>query len=142
MAAPSEPAWAAVATAGHLTITEPLAPPTRAAHPAVRACRRLHTYLPTGTQLCWRHDLAGTWALDAEPAAAVVPPALAARWPTPPTGFWTAWVRAEVIAKLTGTPVLPLVAKGFPVPDDPRVETLTRTVTGIVVCFGRLRAAP
>ncbi len=116
--------------------------PARASHPPSAACRSLHTYLPTGAQLCWRHELPGSFALDAEFVAAAVPSALAARWSGTRAGFWQAWVAAEVVAKLTGTPILPLVAAGFPVPEDSRVEMVNATRQDVVVCFGRLRAQP
>lgn len=141
MAARSE-AWPAVATWGHLRATPAPAAPARAGHAPDAACRQLHTYLPDGTQLCWRHTLPGTFAVDAELASAAVPPSLAARWPGPPADFWRAWVTAEVVAKLTNTPVLPLVSAAFPVPSDPRVDTVLATHDDVVVCFGRLRLAP
>lgn len=114
----------------------------RAAHRPASECRGRHTYLADGTQLCWRHDLPGRFALDAESCVAP-PPHLAARWPGEEAGFWDAWVTAEVHAKLTGTPMPALVRRGLPVPSDPSVDTVVRRWSGpggheVAVCFGRL----
>lgn len=136
VAAPSEPAWARVATRAHVVFTTPTAPPARAGHPATGLCRGLHSYLPTGDQLCWRHELPGRFALDAELATAPVPPALGSRWSGTSEDFWRAWVTAEVIAKLTDVPVLSLISARFPATAGHGIETEVARWGEVVVCFG------
>ncbi|WP_028709207.1 hypothetical protein [Propionicicella superfundia] len=135
----SDPAgWAAAADLARLTFTAPAASGARGAHLPVPACRGLHSYLPDGTQACWRHGLDGTFAVDVE-RRAVPPPHLAARWHGPAEEFWEAWVTAEVVAKLTRTPVLTLAARGLPVPVPSAVDALVVREGDLVACFGRLR---
>ncbi|MCE1179845.1 MAG: hypothetical protein LWW86_12580 [Micrococcales bacterium] len=74
-----------------------------------------HSTLADGRRLCWAPRLAPgeRVALDAEIAQQPVPSALARRWgSTDPAWVWPEWTVAEVVAKLTDTPILPLAARG------------------------------
>lgn len=90
-------------------------------------CRRAHSYAPSGERWCWRPPTAAGGAIDVEAADAAPPPHLLRRLGAPAPGFWHAWTRLEVIAKLTDTPVLTLLRDAGPrpaVPEGFRLEHL------------------
>lgn len=142
MAAASEPAegpeaadWRRAAVWDRLTFTPSLVPGRRGAHPGTPECIGVHSYLADGAQACWRPGVPGTFALDVEGMTAP-PPHLAARWTGSFRAFWEAWVSTEVIAKLTGTPVLVLAARGLPA-SSPDVEIVVEQRADLVACYGR-----
>lgn len=94
----------------------------------------VHSYLPDGTQACWRVRAPGRFAVDVE-TIGVPPPHLAAR--AGEGDFWRDWVVAEVVAKLTDTPILTLAAGGLPVAVPSGIDVVLATDGGVVACFGR-----
>lgn len=80
----------------------------------------------------------GPGAVDAERADQAVPPALARRTGIPdPATFWPAWTRAEVVAKLTGEPILLLVRRaGLPLDVPAGIEMTTIERDGLVISLG------
>ncbi len=103
------------------------------AHPPAPSCQGIHSYLADGTQACWRPRVPGRFALDVE-RVTTPPPHVAAR--TTSGSFWDAWVVAEVVAKLTGTPILVLAAAGLPVDVPTGVDVVVQHHDGVVVGFG------
>lgn len=100
--------------------------PQGGSRPAYGAPARTH--LPDDTVLSWLPgDLTGVtrYAIDAEYADRPVPRTLASRFGG--DDFWTRWTRAEVCAKLTGTPIL-LWIDTYGLPADPAAGT------GLRVC--------
>ncbi len=85
---------------------------------------RVHSYAGDGSLVCWS---AGGMpptpplAVDVELADQPVPPALARRWGDgDPASFWPRWCAAEVVAKLTGVPMVRLAQHGPPSPPGAR----------------------
>ena len=101
------------------------------------------SYLADGRAVVWDVP-ARDHAVDAEIAGAPVPPALARRTGIDdPAVFWPAWTRAEVVAKLTGEPILLLVKRaGLPVdvPDGIEVRTINRD--DLVISLGSMAKKP
>jgi hypothetical protein len=131
--------WRRAADWDRLTFTPAPRPGARGAHPATPDCVGVHSYLADGAQACWRPGVPGVFALDVERATAP-PPHLAARWAGSSREFWEAWVTTEVVAKLTGTPVLVLAARGVPA-SCPGVETVVKCNGDLVACYGRFVAS-
>lgn len=79
-------------------------------------------------------------AVDAEIAAQPVPPALARRTGiSDPAIFWPAWTRAEVVAKLTGEPILLLLKRaGLPVEIPEGIEVSTIEREDLVISLGSM----
>ena len=104
--------------------------------PCPDGCTGVHSYTSDGIRWCWQGAGPAREAIDVELPTAP-PPALTARHDGD-EDFWLAWTRLEVVAKLTDTPVLTLVARGVlgrPAPSDIIVEHLF--VDGAVVALGR-----
>jgi hypothetical protein len=92
------------------------------------------SYLADGRQVVWEPARrSGRIACDAELADQDAPQALAARFGLEARDFAVAWTRAEVAAKLTGTPILcRLRSHGLAAPASIR----TRIVGDVVVSYG------
>ncbi|WP_093248223.1 hypothetical protein [Tessaracoccus oleiagri] len=100
-------------------------------------CTGVHSYTSDGIRWCWQGADAAREAIDVELPTAPPPAAVAARYEGD-EDFWLAWTRLEVVAKLTDTPMLTLVARGDlgrPAPSDIAVEHLF--LDGAVVALGR-----
>ncbi|MGL4745253.1 MAG: hypothetical protein ACRCXL_12810, partial [Dermatophilaceae bacterium] len=127
-----------------------------ARHPAVvgpaaghRCGRGTHSRTADGQVVCWSVPQVGgeRFAVDAECADVLAPPALTQRWSGPvragslPGGVVAAWTATEVVAKLTDTPVLLLAARG-PVTSVAVTHGARRVVLrherrrGLHLCFG------
>ena len=104
--------------------------------PCPDGCTGVHSYTSDGIRWCWQDADPAREAIDVElPTAA--PPAVGARYDGD-EDFWVAWTRLEVVAKLTDTPMLTLVAQGHlgrPSPPDIAVEHLD--LEGAIVALGR-----
>lgn len=108
-----------------------------------RCAEGTHSRLADGSTLCWRtpQDV-WTYALDGELEGQPVPRLLARRWGTGDPGeFWPRWVVAEVVAKLTDTPVLVLAARGA-VPVPAGLEVVLAREDDVVVARGRRLTSP
>jgi len=100
--------------------------------------------------VCLRPDAPGAWAVDAELVTQPIPDALGARrraeggpdagdhehGDADPDAFWRAWTRAEVAAKLTGTPILAWVTtRGFGA-EASGMRVWHRRIGDVLVCIG------
>lgn len=127
--------WRQFASWEHLVVTPPPRRGARAHHARTEHCRGLHSYLADGRQVCWRPGIPGRFAVDVE--AVTAPPAhLAARWAGTDDEFWPAWTTAEVMAKLSGVPMLTLVGRGLPVATPTEIETVVDRHNDLIACFG------
>ncbi|MEO7753061.1 MAG: hypothetical protein ABIS35_06570, partial [Terracoccus sp.] len=101
---------------------------------------RVHSYAGDGSLVCWAGDgmpRTPALAVDVERARQPVPPVLARRWgDDDPATFWPRWCAAEVVAKLTGVPMVRLAQHGPPWPTSARQavsgdgRTVVHWVTG------------
>ena len=99
--------------------------PRRAGH---RCVGGTHSTVADGRLVCWEPTGSARVAVDAELAAAPVPPALARRWGSAdPESVWPGWCATECVAKLTDTPVV-LLAQAGPVAPGP-LDTLAGRVS-------------
>jgi hypothetical protein len=107
------------------------------------------SHLPDGRCVGWYGSVpAGVAvAVDAEPAAAAVPPALARRFGT--RRFWQRWTRTECLCKLAGVPIVVWLAEhGLRPPAEHRLDTAalagcvwrTLRVSDLVVTIAVARA--
>lgn len=89
------------------------------------------TYLPCGTRLVYVPDAAAApaTAIDAEPRSVIMPDVIARTLPgLSPESAQKAWTGLEVVAKLTGTPIL-TVLRGMPPAELARMDAPYATVT-------------
>lgn len=111
-------------------------PHTSHAAPCVPGCTAVHSYTADGARWCWPGAERGTAAVDAE-IATDPPPHVAARAGAV-DDFWEEWTRLEVVAKLTDTPALALLARhGLPTPVPAGMELDHVRLGATVVCQGR-----
>ncbi|MEU1888081.1 hypothetical protein ABZ491_21670 [Micromonospora rifamycinica] len=92
------------------------------------------SHLDDGRCVGWYGTAAPGWrvAIDAERAAADVPPALAARFG--PADFWSRWTRAECLCKLADVPVAAWWRRhGLAVPPHTRAVWRTLCLTDLVI---------
>ncbi|WP_329008244.1 hypothetical protein OG271_21680 [Micromonospora rifamycinica] len=92
------------------------------------------SHLDDGRCVGWHGPVASGWrvAIDAERAAAEVPPALAARFG--PVDFWSRWTRAECLCKLADVPVAAWWRRhGLAVPPHTRAVWRTLQLTDLVI---------
>ena len=105
--------------------------------PCVTGCTRVHSYTADGTRWCWQGAVRGRAAIDAEVSTVAPPPHLAAR-ARDVDDFWVEWTRLEVVAKLTDTPVLALLARhGLPTPVPEGIDLGHVRRGDTLVCQGR-----
>lgn len=97
-------------------------------------CTGVHSYTADDTRWCWAGAQRGRHAVDAE-RIAIPPPHLTAR--APGLDFWRAWTELEVVAKLTGTPVLALLYRqGLGAPTPPGIIVEHRRQGEFHCCLG------
>lgn len=99
-------------------------------------CTGVHSYTSDGIRWCWQGADPAREAIDVELPTAT-PRAVGSRYDGD-EDFWLVWTRLEVVAKLTNTPILVLVARGGldrPAPEDIAIEHVS--IDGAIVALGR-----
>lgn len=115
-------------------------PDTTRGDACVAGCTGVHSYTHDGARWCWPGAEPGREAMDAE-ITTVEPPEHLSRRLHRGDDFWVVWTGLEVVAKLTDTPALSLLARhGLPTVVPTGISLDHVQVGDTLICQGRWAA--